>query len=162
MTRWPIALMTLLASCGVTGEHARGASIAGQMEQHDDYLATERAIEEQLNLPAGPDYAAAVTLVERSNRSALQKDYDIGGLLLSSCRDGTAYCSGTDVAARGVTLLTRVATTPGDDATIAAGDLARWYERGAGEALAPNAARAACWTAARDGKGQPATCATID
>ena len=131
MTRWPLAALILLAGCGTDGENAPDGSIAGQMERHDDDLSTERAIDEQLNRPAGPDCAAAVTIVERSDWSALQKDYDIGGLLLSSCRDGTAFCKGPSVAARGVRLLTQVATTPGEDATVAAGDLARWYGRGA-------------------------------
>lgn len=165
MKRLAIPAMILLTSCGAVSErgagqakHDRDVSISQQMKDHDDYLAAERAIDEALNLPGGPDYAAAVRIVERSDRSAIQQDYDIGGLLLSACRDRVAYCKGASTAALGVARLARVATTPGEDSQIAAGDLALWYSRGAGDALAPDARRAACWTAVRDGKAAARNC----
>lgn len=158
--------MILLAGCGALSKggasqakHDRDVSISRQMSDHDAYLKTERAIDEALNLPAGPDYAAAVNIVERSDRVPLQKDYDIGGLLLSACRDQVAYCTGNSTAEAGIMRLTRVATMPGEDAGIAAGDLALWYTRGAGTALVPDARRAACWTTVRDGKAAARSCA---
>ena len=159
-------LVVLLAGCSASGQQRheqsagrRDAAIARDMQAHDHYLATENAIEEALNRPAGPDYTAAIAIAGRSDRAPMQKEYDIGGLQLSACRDRVALCSGPSYAAQGIARLTRVATTPGEDSMVAAGDLAMWYTRGAGSALMPNAAKAACWTAVRDGKADAASCA---
>ncbi len=134
--------------------------VATQMDQHGGYLRTEGAVTEALNKPAGPDYAAAIGIIERSGRAELQRDYDIGNLMLASCRDQAAFCTGSATATAGLAKLRRVATTPGEDAEVAAGDLALWYGRGAGSALAPDPPRAECWTGVRDGKAKASTCTT--
>lgn len=138
----------------------RGASIVAQMEQHDSYVSTERAIDDALNRPTGPDYPAAIGIVERSTRAPLQKDLDIGDLLLSACRDGVPLCTGPQTAQQGLARLVRVATTQGEDREIAAGHLSRWYTNGARSALLPDPRQAACWAAVRSGTSVAARCVT--
>lgn len=150
--RYPILAM-LLVGCTPSGK-----SIGAQMDAHSEELRTRAMVSEALNKPQGPDYAAAVKVVERSRHGPLQIDYDIGNLLLASCRDGTAFCTGTKTAQDGLARLYHVATTPGEDAEIAVGDIALWFTRGAGAALRPDPKQATCWTRVHDGKARTAEC----
>ncbi len=154
MTRayW-LAAMMIVAGCSPSN-----GSIGAQMEGHDDYLRTTRQVIDALNRPQGPDYPAAIRIVERSHRDPLQQDYDIGNLLLASCRDRTRACSGARTARAGMARLYRVAMARGDDARIAAGDLSLWFTRGAGPALPPDPQRAACWTDVHAGKSPASRC----
>lgn len=148
------ALFILLAACN----SADGRNVA-QMQSHDQHLKTEGDVIEALNLPTGADYAAAVSAIERSGRPPLQQQFDIGSIVLTACRDNAPYCTAPNDAAAGIARLVRVATTSGEDAVIAAGHLAVWYERGAGPTLPPDKTRADCWRKVADGSAKATTCA---
>ena len=148
-----LAVVAIVAGCSPSSE-----SVGAQMERHSDHLRTDAEVTDALNRPQGPDYPAAIKIVERSNRDPLQRDYDIGNLLLASCRDRAPACIGTPTAQAGMARLYHVATSPGDDARIAAGDLSLWFTRGAGPALPPDPPRATCWSDVRDGKSPASRC----
>ena len=133
-------------------------SVAPQMRDHDCYQKTEGDVLEALNGPNGPDYAAAVRIIERSGRAPLQQDYDIGNLLLKACSEKRPYCVPPHGAREGAARLVRVASTNNEDAKIAAGELAAYQRDGAGPSLPADPVAAACWTRVHDGKATPTSC----
>ncbi len=153
MRAYWVVVAACLAGCSPSSD-----GVAAQMDAHSEQLRTKERITEALNRPEGPDYAAAVNIVERSERAPLQQDYDIGNLMLAACRDGVSFCDSGKTARAGMARLYHVATAGGEDARTAAGDLSLWFTRGAGKIMTPDPQQAACWTRVRDGQASAASC----
>lgn len=152
MTRIGLIAILFLAGC------TPGGSVSSQMRDHDEYMKTNAEVTEALNQPNGPDYAAAVRVIEKSSRVPLQKDYNIGNLILKACHEGRSYCAAPNDGLAGAARLARVARTPGEDRDIAAGDLAFYLRSGAGPTLPPSPILASCWDKVSGGTADAASC----
>lgn len=146
----------LLALALVVAIALPGCRAAGQ--DHGNRLATEEAVTAALNDPAGADYPRALAAIEASGQSASQRDLAAGNLILSACREAAAFCAAPNDAAAGVARLTSAAKAGGEDATIAANQLATWYRRGAGATLPADPKRAGCWDGVAKGTAEAASC----
>ncbi|MFZ3484667.1 hypothetical protein [Sphingomonas sp. 3-13AW] len=131
---------------------------AEDFDWHSSKRATDQIVEESLAAEP-PDYARAITAIERSGRPNATIALETGNLIVAGHREMHPERRPTATLDQGLTLLEQAASGRGEAADIAPQHLRLWFERGVGSgafrAMAPRADLAHCWRAV-EAREQPA------
>lgn len=128
---------------------------------HSRKRATDLIVEEALAADP-PDYARAITAIERSGRPQGTVALETGDLIVAGHREEHRERRPATPLDQGLSLLERAASGHGEASDIARQHLRLWFERGVGSgrsrALAPHPHLARCWAAVEARAERPATC----
>lgn len=153
MRRPLLALAVVLAGCS--------SQSADDPDWHSSKRATDLVVEEALAAEP-PDYARAITAIERSGRPSATVALEAGNLIVAGHREVQPERRPAATLEQGLSLLERAASGRGEAADIAPQHLRLWFERGVGsgvyQAMPPRPELARCWRSVEDRELRAAAC----
>jgi hypothetical protein len=155
--RWAAPLLVLAAVLPGCSPEASGENV----DWHSSKRATDQIVEESLAAEP-PDYARAITAIERSGRPSATVALESGNLIVAGHREVQPERRPTATLEQGLALLERAASGRGEAADIAPQHLRLWFERGVGsgvyQAMPPRADLARCWGAVEEREQRAPAC----
>ncbi|MBB3910408.1 hypothetical protein [Sphingomonas desiccabilis] len=147
------ALAVVLAGCS--------SQSTEEADWHSSKRATDLVVEEAL-ADEPPDYARAITAIERSGRPSATVALETGNLIIAGHREVQPERRPAATLEQGLSLLERAASDRGEAADIAPQHLRLWFERGVGsgvyQAMPPRPELARCWGAVEERAQRAAAC----
>jgi hypothetical protein len=155
--RWAAPLLVLAAVLPGCSPEASGENV----DWHSSKRATDQIVEESLAAEP-PDYARAITAIERSGRPSATVALETGNLIVAGHREVQPERRPAATLEQGLALLERAASGRGEAADIAPQHLRLWFERGVGsgvyQAMPPRADLARCWGAVEEREQRAPAC----
>jgi hypothetical protein len=133
-------------------------------QEHEERQSDDLAVSYAINEPNGGNYAHAVEIVRKSNRSAPEKKYHVGRLIVGSfVHPGSRRPA--ESLQQGLEMMEQAAVEPSPMELYVPQQLRMIFERGVGtppDGVPIDREVAACWHKLENGgKGDPARCVAL-